>query len=157
MFFGQVVRNIFLIKDMLTRRDLVSKKCISSNLHVFIVQNMSRSILRILDSVFEGGGTASPKGKRIGSFLVPKLCHLWMEWIQILWTQLLYSTCRAKCSNILHDIFICISSVFSARHFLQLLDEILSAILKKKCSYNIFFLHLNVYSLTSYFHYILKN
>ncbi len=68
MFFGQLVRNIFIIKDVLTWRDLVSKKCISSNWHVYIVQNMSRSILRILDSVFEGGGTASPKGKRIGSF-----------------------------------------------------------------------------------------
>jgi hypothetical protein len=63
---------------MLTRRDLVSKKCISSNWHVYIVQNMSRSILRVLDSVFEGGGTASPKGKRIGSFWCQS--HAIFEW-----------------------------------------------------------------------------
>ncbi len=59
--------------------------------------------------------------------------------------------------QLVKNIFIDIFYVFSARDFLQLLDEILSVILKKKCSYNIFFLHLNVYSLTFYFHYILKN
>jgi hypothetical protein len=54
--------------------------------------------------------------------------------------------------HVVKNIFIDIFCVFSARDFLQLLDDILSVILKKKCSYNIFFLHL-----TSYFHYILKN
>jgi hypothetical protein len=35
--------------------------------------------------------------------LAPKWRHLWMEWIQVLRTQLLDPTCRAKRSNILHD------------------------------------------------------
>ncbi len=55
-----------IIKDVVKWQDLVSKKCISSNWHVYIIQNMSRSRSRILDPVFKGGGAASPKGKWIG-------------------------------------------------------------------------------------------
>ncbi len=94
-----------IIKDLLIWRDLVSKKCISSNWHFYIVQNMSWSGSRIFDPVFKGGGGGSRFSKRKANRLVwaTKWCHLWMEWIRVLWTQLLDPTCGAKCSNILHD------------------------------------------------------
>ncbi len=66
-FFGWFHFFSSIIKDVLTWRDLVSKICISSNWHLYIVKNMSRSRSRILlDPVFKGGGEASPKGKWIG-------------------------------------------------------------------------------------------
>jgi len=50
---------------------------------------MSGSGSGLLDLVLEGGGAASPKGKRIWLVLAPKCCLLWMERIWVLWTQLL--------------------------------------------------------------------
>jgi hypothetical protein len=44
----------FIIKDLLTRRELVSKYCISSHLHLYIVRNMSGSGSSLLDLVLEG-------------------------------------------------------------------------------------------------------
>ncbi len=64
---------------------------------------MSQSRSRILNPVFRGGGAAFPKGKQIDQFwhkVAPSLNGVDPS----LHTQLLDPTCRAKCSNILHDM-----------------------------------------------------
>ncbi len=57
----------------------------------------------ILGPVFKRGWNRFSKRKADRLVLAPKWRHLWMEWIQGLWTQLLDPTCRTMCSNISHD------------------------------------------------------
>ncbi len=45
---------------------------------------------------YKDGGSHFSKRKADHLLLAPKLCHLWMEWILVLWTQLLDPTCKAK-------------------------------------------------------------
>jgi hypothetical protein len=95
----------FIIKDLLTRRDLVSKCCISLTdifMQYKILVNPDQEYL--IQEYLEGepllqneSGSASFGAKVVPSLNGVDLC---------LWTQLLDPTCRKKCSNILHDSLI---------------------------------------------------
>ncbi len=69
----------------------VSKKLISFNWHVYIVQNESIQIKNTESRIKRSGAIQVDR-----LVLAPKWRHLWMEWIWILWTQLLDPTSKAK-------------------------------------------------------------
>jgi hypothetical protein len=64
---------------------------------------MSASRSGLLDPVFRRGGAASPKGKRISLVLGTKVALFLNEAHPSFMNSVTGSTCRAKCSNILHD------------------------------------------------------